>query len=229
MIVIHDYETPSAKWWRMTIQGMRNSWESWEKGDSAVYVNTVYDKISTYEGTVIELPRTNDVFVLGEKDEELFTRLIKLGPDHGKYLRKLPVLIDISAPNSWWIGADTYKIGTTRDSTSKMHILGKEPFRADMFSWGDMDASAQGHILVVLNYLRDEWISAGKKKGPQQKEWRAMVQAIPDSWIYRSSFALNYQVLRNMYHARKNHRLSEWRDFCNWIETLPYAKLITLE
>ena len=210
MIAIHEYAGPSPEQMSLIINGMRNSWESWSKGDSNLFIEA-------------------DVFTLGDNDKALAQRLTKLGPDHGKYLRQIPIVVDLTAPNYFWVEVDTYKIGTTRNSTSKMHILGKEPFNESMFSWEDMNDSTKGHILVGLNYLRDEWIASGKRKGPEIATWRAMVQAIPDSWNYRCALSLNYQVLRSMYHARKNHRLSEWRYWCDFTAKLPYGELITYE
>lgn len=226
MITIHRYAGATPEYLLITIQGMRNSWESWEKGDSYVVEATHLKPIPTYEGTVIELPTTKQEFHLGDKDKELFMRLVQLGPDHGKTLRQIPIVIDFTAPEFFLKEFDTYKISTVRNSTSMMHILGKEPFKAEMFSWEDMGDEYKIYLLALLNELREQWIAAGKKKGPNQIAWRALLQMVPQSWNYRSSWSGNYQVLRNMYHARKNHRLLEWRMFCDWIETLPYAELI---
>lgn len=211
MLIIHDYETPSPKRWHLVISGMRNSWESWQKGDS-VYEQYHYERI----------------FALGEADKALANRLIKAGSDHSKFARQLDVCVDISAPSYWFREFDTYKIGTTANSTSQMHTVGKHPFAADMFSFEDLPEAYQWRMLQHLNILRDEWITAGKRKGPDATEWRAMLQAIPDSWMYRRCLTLNYQVLRAIYTSRKNHRLSEWREWCAWTEQLPYSELITL-
>ncbi len=220
MITIHDYDTPSAKTWHLVTQGTRNSWESWQKSDS------YYEQAPLTSGGRFG---AGSVFWLGEADKALLQKLINAGADHSKFMRQLPIVIDISAPNYFWVEFDTYKINTTRNSTSKMHILGKYPFDASMFSWEDIDQTNQVIMLQTLNYLRDRWIDeGGKRKGPNAGAWRAMVQAIPDSWNYRSCWSGNYQVLRNMYHARKSHRLLEWREFCQFIETLPHADLITL-
>lgn len=190
----------------MVICGMRNSWESHEKSDSAL----------------------GQWLVFGDADKALATRLVKTGADHGKFLRQLCVILDITAPAYWLREFDTYGF-TTSNSTSQMHVLGKHEFSADMFSWEDMDRPQQDMLLTVLNYSRDRWLDeGGRHKGPEAYCWRAMVQAIPDSWLYRRCVSLNYQVLRSMYHARRNHRLSEWRAFCAWIETLPYSELITV-
>lgn len=214
MLVVHEYETPSEGTWNMVIRGMRNSWESWEKGDSLFY----------YDGL-----RAHFRFELGTADRALCLRLIGAGADHGKFMRQLPVVFDVTAPNYFWREFDTYHIGVTANSTSQMHTLGKHPFSADMFSFEDMQEDAQHIILQNLNWLRDAWINGDKSKGPNSTMWRAMLQAIPDAWNYRRTVSLNYQVLRAMYHARRYHRLREWRDFCAWIETLPYADLITYD
>lgn len=214
MLTIHDYDTPSAKAWWLVTTGVRNSWESWEKGDSVYTLNEPYSP---------------DYFKLGDADRALALRLIKAGADHSKFMRQLPVVIDVTGPSYWFREVDTYHIGVVANSTSQMHVLGKHPFSADMFSWEDMPEAYHWRMLQHLNILRDEWIQSGKRKGPGATEWRAMVQAIPDSWLYRRCVSLNYQVLRNMYHARKNHRLSEWRALCSWIDVLPYSELITVE
>jgi hypothetical protein len=96
-----------------------------------------------------------------------------------------------------------------------------------MFCLDDVDADTQAELLALLNRMRDRWLDAGKRKGPEATEWRGMIQVSPDGWIYRRGISLNYQVLRSMYHARRNHRLIEWRQLCAWIETLPYAFLMT--
>jgi len=212
MLRIIQHAPPSALQWEMVIEGMRNSWESWEKGDSEAR----YD----IDG---------DWFDFGPADKALAMRLTRAGADHGKYLRQLPVVIDIEAPEYWWREFDQYKIGVVTNSTSQMHTLGKHPFAAAMFSFEDVPDVARITILHTLNVLRDRWIDAGRRKGPDAVEWRAMAQAIPDSWNYRRLVTLNYQVLRAMYHARKAHRLREWRDFCAWIETLPHSDLIIAE
>lgn len=212
MITIHDYDTPSAKTWNMVIQGMRNSWESWEKSDS-----DFYEPVEDYVG----------VFILGDKDKELALRLIRAGTDHGKFLSQLPIVVDFTAPEYFMKEFDTYKVGTRRNSTSMMHTLGREEFNAGMFSWEDVSEHKQLQMLLLLNDARSEWDSYNRKKGPNAESWRAMIQLVPQSWNYRSMWSANYQVLRAMYHARKNHRLKEWRDFCAWIETLPFSDLIT--
>jgi hypothetical protein len=215
MLTIHDYEPPSPKTWHLVVQGTRNSWDSHAKSDSTFMQG-----------------RSGDVFTffaLGEADKSLLVKLVKAGPDHGKMLRQLPIVIDMTGPESWWKQIDTYRVGTTRNSTSTMHTLGKHEMTADMFSWEDVGPVEQAAILDNLNFLREAWLAAGKRKGPEQKEWRALVNALPMGFNFRSCWSGNYQVLRSMYHARKHHRLGEWRQWCEWITTLPYSELITVE
>lgn len=211
-LIIHRYSVPCALTWDIIITGMRNSWESWEKGDSEYQESDVWH---------------DEWFALGDNDKALAKRLTKIGDDHGKYLRQLPIAMDISAPEYWWKEFDTYKIGTTANSTSMMHTLGKHPFDESMFCFDGVHHGTEKFLIGFLNTVRDVWIASGKRK--PSPEWRALLQVVPNSWIYRRAVTLNYQVLRNMYKVRKHHRLQEWRDFCAWIETLPHSDLITVE
>lgn len=194
------------------LRGMRNSWESWEKSDSK-YVLVGDNPIPEY--------------IVGPDDLKLAMKLSKAGSDHGKFLRQILVSVDIIAPEYWWKEADTYKVGTVANSTSMMHTLGKNEITADAFSFEDVPEDVQKEYLRLLNTLRDEWIRSGKKK--PSPEWRAMNQLTAIAFNYRRTFTANYQVLKSMYHSRKNHRLSEWHDFAAWAETLPYSELITLK
>lgn len=204
--------TPSPAQWLIVIDGARNSWESWERGDS--YIDA------------------DGIFVFGPSDRALGLKLVGAGSDHAKFMRQMPLHLDVRAANYWWREFDTYRVGVAADeiaqnSTSMMHVVGCEPFQAEMFSLEDMDAAERDWLMDSLNVLRQRWIDAGKRKGPNAREWRALIQNIPDSWNYRRCVSLNYQAARAIYHARRNHRLSEWRTFCAAIEALPYAELIT--
>ena len=210
-ITIHNYDVGISQI-PLVIQGMRNSWESWEKSDSW------YDEDNT---------PSNPTYFIGKADLDLALRLIKVGDDHGKYLRQIPIIADITAPEYWWKEMDQYKIGTTTNSTSMMHILGKYPFSNENLELGDLDLEDAHAYLIVANAVREKWINAGKRKAT--KEWRAMLQIASNAWKYRRAWSGNYQVLRHTYHARKNHRLSEWHEWCSWVEQLPYSQLITVE
>lgn len=202
MIRIRDVTTYN---WLNAIYGMRNSWESWDKSDSRV------------------LP--NGRFNMGDNDFELALKLSRAGSSHAKFLRQIFVSMVITAPEYWWREYATYKVGTVENSTSQMHKLGSRFVTVRDFSFDDPDDPFNIETVERVNRLIEAWWAAGKRK--PSPEWRKLLQNIPQSYNYLRTCTLNYQVLKNIYHDRKNHRLQEWRDFCAWIETLPYAELIT--
>ena len=191
------------------IRGMRNPLESWDKSDS-------------YENYIGGLPN----FIMGKNDLALAMKLSKAGNDHAKYLRQILVSVDIIAPEYWWKEMDTYKVGTVANSTSMMHTLGNKELTVEDFSFDEDKHPLVESYMTLINIARSEWIKSGKKK--PSPEWRLMNQLMAIAFNYRRTVTLNYQVLKNIYHSRKNHRLSEWHEFCNFIDTLPYSELITL-
>lgn len=189
--------------WRAAIRGMRNPLESHSKSDSYCH-----------EGN----------FMMGVNDLKLASRLSKAGSDHGKFLRYVTVTCDITAPLYYFKEFDTYKVGTVANSTSTMHKIMSKQFTEDMFSWEDNYLVDWKQItLERLNDLRADYL-----KDKNKRIWRCLIQTLPDSYNQTRTVLLNYQVLKNMYHARKNHKLSEWHTFCEWIESLPYAKELIL-
>jgi hypothetical protein len=194
------------------VRGMRNPLNSWDKIDSK-YV----------DGT----------FILGENDLDLMRRLVKAGSDHRKFMRQILVCFDITAPLYWWKEFDTYKVGTTANSTSTMHKLTAKKFTFDDFShenlkttlgetFEGMDLLAT--IIDFLNERRERYLETKDKT-----IWDEMIQILPTSYNQKRTLTLNYEVLRNMYHSRKNHKLQEWHDMRAKIESLPYSELITME
>ena len=172
---------------------------------------------------------------IGPNDLNLAQRLIKSGPEHCKFLRQIFVTVDITMPLYWWKEFDTYKIGTTANSTSTMHTLTKNKITKDMFAFDNTDIIVtEGHsidgdweltfedciddILTICNNLRDKYLETNDKR-----YWRALVQTLPEAWLQTRTVTMSYANLRNMYFQRKDHKLQEWHDFCDWIKTLPYA------
>lgn len=202
------------------IRNMRNSWQSWDKIDSLEYaffaekINYDVCHDANIEG-----------FYLGEADKKLALKLIKAGPDHAKFVRQIMVSVDIICGNEVWKEIDTYKIGTVSNSTSLMHLCGKRYLTEDDLSFDKPLSEAAVRSLEHCNYLIQRWWDSGKKMGSQ--EWRDMQKGISMGFVYRRGFTCNYQVLQNIYHSRRNHRLSEWHEFARWIESLPYSFLIT--
>lgn len=204
MIIIENELRPNSEQMRFIIRGMRNPMNSWDKMDS-------HD--------------TDGLFFLGDKDEQLMKKLVKSGTDHRKFMRMIPVYVDITAPLYWWKEFDTYKVGTVANSCSTMHKIAENEFTLDDFSHEHLQApmvEILKHTIHGLNDSRDAYLSSKDKL-----MWWQMIQLLPSSYNQKRSIMLNYEVLANMYKSRKNHKLDEWRDFCKWMEDLPFSYLIT--
>lgn len=192
--------------WEAAIRGARNPMNSWNQSDTSY-------------GT------GEDISEIGPRDLRLLRNLANAGPDHGKFLRMITVSLDITAPLYWWKEADTYKVGTVANSCSTMHKIHANPFSLEDFSHEQMTCDAVVVLNLVIDHLnqrRNDFLESGRKI-----YWWDMIQLLPSSYNQRRTVLLNYAVLRAMYHARRLHKLDEWRVFCAWIETLPYSELIT--
>ncbi len=227
-------EKTDVNGWQAAIRGLRNPMNSWAMSD------TIFHDDGTPE--------------IGEHDLDLMYRLAMSGSDHRKFLRFITVTTDITAPLYWWKQFDAYHVGTVTNSCSTMHKIHAKEFTLDDFSHehllGFDRASETGSftfrssvafpehegsawVLFPRHVLKTviEALNANRKaylETKDKKYWWQMIQLLPDSYNQKRTMFLNYEVLRNMYHARKNHKLDEWHDFCAWVEGLPYAgELIT--
>jgi hypothetical protein len=183
------------------IRGARNPLNSWAKSDS----------YTMEDGT----------FVVGDADRDLGHRLALAGSDHRKFLRQVIVSVDITAPLYWWKEFDTYKVGTVANSTSTMHKIHSKEFERDDFSHDKMSDEALACLDKTIEFLE-----ASRKKFVETKEkkyWDDMIQILPSSYNQMRTVSMNYENLVNMYYARRNHKLTEWHEYCAWIETLPLA------
>lgn len=203
------------------VYSARNAMNSWDKSDSNWETDT-----------------------LGENDLSLAKRLCKSGSDHAKYLRMINVNFDLTAPLYFWKQFDQYKVGVTTNSCSTMHKLTEKEFELSDFSFehltpGAIEAVAKP-IVSVLNGTRDAYLNYEKynEEDPEgwdegvtcKKDlWWQMIQMLPSSYNQKRTVQLNYQVLKSMYFARKTHKLDEWIEFCEWVETLPYFKEIVID
>jgi hypothetical protein len=184
------------------MRGARNPLNSWARSDS--YYNE------------------NGEYILGPNDLDLAKRLRNAGSDHRKYLRQVIVCMDITAPMYWWKEFDTYKVGTVANSTSTMHKIHAAPFTADDFSCERMTAETRAKFDGVIAYMEDLRLRYNETK--DKALWIDMIQFLPSSYNQMRTVTMNYENLINIYHARKNHKLSEWHVLCADIEKLPYAK-----
>ena len=183
------------------IRGARNPMNSWAKSDS----------YTMEDGT----------FVVGDADRDLGHRLAVSGSDHRKFLRQIIVSVDVTAPMYWWKEFDTYKVGTVANSTSTMHKIHSKTFERDDFSHEKMSPEALSCLDGIISFLESARLKYVETK--EKKYWDDMIQILPSSYNQMRTLTMNYENLVNMYYARRNHKLTEWHEYCAWIETLPLA------
>jgi len=229
------------------IRGMRNSFNSWDKSDSLFTTGADECHDIFYDQRPIDL-ETAQAFCgvnIGPNDLKLMQTLSNTGRgSERKYLRFITVSVDITAPLFLWKEMDTYKVGTVINSCSTMHSITEHPFTVSDFSldqlqFGNAISDETGevgrkdlkahykHMMLILdslNNLRSDYL-----KTKDKILWRCMIEMLPSSYNQKRTVLLNYEVLANQYRDRKNHRLTEWRSYCDWIENLPYSELITGE
>lgn len=222
--------------WEAAIRGMRNPMNSWEKSDSTFKETAETEAIDYSEnpdGKIEKIFVQFDALGIGPNDHELMMKLVKGGPVHAKYRRMIVVYVDITGPLYWWKEMDTYKIGTTANSCSTMHKIHAKEFTLDDFSCeklshidigGGVGAPHQmfKNMICMLNECRELFL-----KTKDKAYWWQMIQLLPSSYNQKRTVMLNYEVLAGIYESRKNHKLDEWREFCKWIEELPYSEIIT--
>jgi hypothetical protein len=188
------------------LRGARNPMNSWGRMDSA------YDEKGNY--------------ILGEADLTLMMQLCKAGSDHRKFMRQIFVSVDICAPLYWWKEFDTYKVGTTANSTSTMHKIHSKPFDLGDFSHDKMGKETLAALENIIVHLEGERKAFVKTK--DKAHWWNLIQLLPSSYNQLRTCTMSYENLRNMYHARKAHKLDEWREYCRWVEALPYSKQLII-
>ena len=255
MIKLEHVVLASPEQMEFIIEGMRNPHNSWDKSDSTDCNKRCIDChlcpdtgdkdkdadliVECYE------KHHNKGFILGENDHALMQRLANAGTDHRKFMRMMPVYVRITAPLYWWKEFSTYKVGTVANSCSTMHKIQEKEFTWDDFSYEhlfrvrDCKLGEYAPTLVLettinaLNYWRERYLAALKTEEetglPAKDIWWQMIQLLPSSYNQTRNVMMNYEVLCNIYHSRKGHRLDEWREFCSFIEELPYSELIVGE
>ena len=208
-------------------RGIRNPKNSWEKSDSVLCPKKPSFAECDKHGNLYNIcPRTSFddyFFCIGRNDMALAKKLIKAGTDHRKFLRQIFVSVDLTAPLYWWKEFDTYKVGTVANSCSTMHKIHETFFTLENFSCEHIGngfaLEALNTAIRSLNASRKAFLETGDKA-----YWWEMIQLLPSSYNQMRTVTLNYEVLLNMYHARKAHKLDEWRKLCEWVKTLPYFK-----
>lgn len=206
-------------------RGLRNPMNSWDKSDS--YWTGIQEDVYNQNFIPSE-------YIIGPNDLKLAQRMIKAGTDESKFMRQIFVSMDIEAPLYWWKEMDTYKVATVANSCSTMHKITSGEITEENYSF-DPEPDKKLTDLPTDDYIRIlnikqraiedvEWLRKKYKETGDKRYWRLLIQANPDGWLQKRTWTGNYQNLRNMYFARKNHKLIEWREFCQMIENLPYSK-----
>lgn len=226
MLKIENVETYG---WEAAIRGMRNPKNSWDRMDSHPCLEADWSGDCAMVMNDDEPAKDCDPdkyhFCVGENDFKLMQTLAAAGQDHGKFLRMITVTLDITAPLYWWKEFDTYKVGTVANSCSTMHKIHAKEFAFDDFSHEHLYPSSKATLentIYELNHHRAVYLDTKAKD-----DWWQLIQLLPSSYNQRRTVQLNYAVLKNIYHARKDHKLDEWHTLCDWIESLPYSELIT--
>lgn len=208
------------------IRGMRNPMNSWERSDSKF--DCTSSQSEDCHGDCGEWC-TGYEYVLGQNDYDLMARLIKGGSEHRKFLRQIFVSVDITAPLYWWKEFDTYKVGTTANSQSTMHKIHSKPIELSDFSIDDFEINNEGIYLedCFINVIADcEMLRQRYMETKDKRYWRGLVQLLPDSYNQKRTLTMSYENLLNMLKQRKAHKLDEWREFCDWIFTLPNSHIL---
>ena len=219
---------------------MRNPLESWGKSDSGYCLNSLACHSCWENRNNCKKHIDGRDYILGPNDLSLMMKLRKAGTDHRKFMRMITVYVDILAPLYWWKEFDTYKVGTVANSCSTMHCIHKKEFDISVFSTEHLIEAEKPisersndcieppnavwlmyRTIQTLNQYRDLYLQTKDKK-----YWWQMIQLLPSSYNQKRTVMLNYEVLANIYKSRKDHKLDEWHEFCDWIKGLPYSELI---
>ena len=229
MIKLEKSVMPSGDQWKAIIRGMRNPMNSWDKSDS--FYTCDHSGHPCHECIDHVDCRRACSYRIGPNDHKLMMNLRNAGADHRKFMRMIIVYLDITAPLYWWKEFDTYKIATVANSCSTMHKIHAKEFTLEDFSHEQLyldSTEILEKIIKGLNAYREDFLHAKEANDPNAKEyWWQMIQMLPTSYNQKRTVMLNYEVLANIYKSRKNHKLDEWRKFCECIEGLPYSELIT--
>lgn len=214
------------------IEGMRNPMNSWEKSDTHTKIcRTGFHEDRPCDPECAN-PNCSGSYInkgIGPNDLDLMQRLSNAGTEHRKYMRMMPVYVRITAPLYWWKEFDTYKIGTVANSCSTMHKIAAKEFTLEDFSIEKIDPYylEQFKSLVrSLNQMRNDYNKLKSENKFKHVSWYSMIQLLPSSYNQTRNVMMNYEVLANIYRQRHSHKLDEWREFCRWIESLPYSELI---
>lgn len=211
MIKVENIETFG---WEAAFRGMRNPKNSWNKSDSLfrAYVKDV--------GVVYPCAH------VGENDMKLASTLVKAGTEHRKFTRMIHIQMDITAPMFWWSEFDTYKIGTTRNSCSKMHTIHIKPFELDDFAHEGCKEIPIAYDALVEVILACDQLRNLFNETHDRKYWRALIELLPESYMMKATWDGSFETMLNIMHQREGHKLKEeWEPFRKaCFDNIPYLE-----
>lgn len=204
------------------LKGMRNPYESRVKSDSVFYPCD-FREGECDSCRFRDIPCNITQVKISPDDMTLCKKLIKAGSEHRKFLRMIHVQADVLAPRYWWQETSTYKF-IEANSSSMMHLITKRELTADDFSIDKplppcMRDTVNTINILIDDYNKDKWSAEAKKTF-----LISIKELLPESYNQLRTIDTNYECLLSIYHQRKNHRLPEWREFCDWIKSLPYME-----
>ena len=225
--------------WDNAFRGLRHPLESYAKGDTKWYEDTMANEHLCGNQAIEVDPQRAMFFGIGPNDMDLAQRMIKAGTPNDKFLRQIFVSVDITAPLYWWKEMDTYKVGTTANSTSTMHKLASTPITLDCFEIDDYKPTIDfpcnlsreeikypifvetgvNNIILFCENLRQKYLET-----KDVRYWKELIRWLPESWLQTRTWTANYSILRNIVHWRHSHKLTEWHQFCDWCKSLPYSE-----
>ena len=246
------FERTATYNWDNAFHGLRHPMESYDRGDTMWYEDTIENEYKCCN-QALEVNCDDAMFFgIGPNDMDLAQRMIKAGTPNDKFLRQIFVSVDITAPLYWWKEMDTYKVGTTANSTSTMHKLASTPITIDCFETDDYQPdlifetgiddhgdNPWSYECVLKDYIGESenkvyfsetligMLESLRQKYLETKDiryWKELIRWLPESWLQTRTWTANYAVLRNIIHWRSTHRLTEWHQFVEWCHTLPYSE-----
>lgn len=241
MIKIEHTVLPSPEQMEFIIEGMRNPMNSWDKSDTYIKICRTGFHEDYPCNPECAHPTCSGPYInknIGENDFSLMQNLSAAGTDHRKFMRMISVMVRITAPLYWWKEFDTYKVGTVTNSCSTMHKITEKEFDISDFSTDHLTIPSKTILEDTINALNEyrsyylDWetltedVRIANDWDNKKDIWWQIIQLLPSSYNQTRNVMLNYEVLANIYHSRKNHKLDEWVEFCKWIEELPYSELI---
>ena len=212
-----------------SLKGCRMPYESFDKSDSKKAVYFYHNQICSRDCPWYALCELDDAYYcngygIGPNDMKLCKKLIAGGSEHRKFLRMIHVQAEICAPRYFTQELATYKIGTAMNSSSTMHLITKRELTEKDICHDGMSQTRIEGILHEINMAIRAYNNETDKL-LKEMTFREIKQMLPEGFMQKFVWDANYEVLLNIYHQRKNHRLPEWsgkNGFCDWIKSLPY-------